>query len=423
MSNKKIGLLNLQYIDNYGANLIAFAMESVCSELFPDYTVQTINRIIDEEIINSQAYSFSNMIRLFGVTKGISTKLISFYRIVRLFVFNNLITKTFKKFIKFILKTPSISPADDPIATLSQKRLSNFQNFRNQHLHMTDPFSDERFMDEDFGAIIVGSDVVWKPQRLLAKTANKTFFLQTNRNFKKIAYAASLGVSDEKQLKRLAKRYKKSISHFNSISIREFSTTSYIQSIIPEKKVYNCIDPVFLCRADKYENLIEQQADNDKYIYAYILGKNENAINYVNRLAEEKSLKICYHSNSSFKNGNNTYADGPCEFLQRIKNAEYVITDSFHGTAFSIIFKKQFYSFTRGVLSVRLENFMSQIGMKDRLLSSVSDETDIDSEIPYDDVFEKIDDWVKSSKEFLKEAIYQEDKNENCCNNANKTEQ
>ena len=411
MSTRKIGLLNLQYIDNYGANLISFAMEQTVKELVDDVCVETINYVPDELIMYKQSETFKNRMLQYGFWKTFQYYSKKLLTSIKSNIRNNRLTAPLKKGIKRFLGRPETQYGiSNPNASFQQDRLNNFAVYRNSLLNMSPQCESGDFSQFEYDTIVVGSDVVWKPQRLLSDHVNKAFFLIDKGVYKRIAYAASLGISDKKQMQRLKKHYTTAISHFDAISIRESSGTEYIQSLFSDRKIYNCIDPVFLRPATEYAQIGKSNEDTEPYIYAYIIGKNLGAIEYTKRLAKEKNLKILFHSTKAFDIGTNTISDGPCEFLDRIKNAEYIITDSFHGTAFSIIFKKQFYSFTRGVLSVRLENFMTQIGLKSRLLSDVDETTNIDSEIPYEKVWEYLDSWIANSKKFLSNALNSEDK-------------
>ncbi len=405
MKKRKIGLLNLQYVDNYGANLISFAMEQTVKELSDSSDITTINYCPNDDIVYRESIDFKNYCLQFGFknalvfhTRRLYKSVINTFRKSKLFYI-------LKKILKRNVNTVFNSSTDNNM----DLRLMNFEIFREKSLNLSVPCEKEQIFQQGYDTIIVGSDVVWKPQRLLSQYVNGAFFLDSELSFNRVAYAASLGISDKKQMKRLAKYYKKSILKFNWISIRETSGTEYIQKIVPNKKIYNCIDPVFLRPATEYEALITRNAKTKPYIYAYILGKNPDAIRYVNKLAEKKGLDVLYHSNSKPEIGINTETDGPYEFLERIKNAEYIITDSFHGTAFSIIFRKQFLTFTRGVLSIRLEDFLTHIGLKSRLIASIDENTNIDAAIAYDEVWSYLDNWISKSKEFLKNALNNEE--------------
>ncbi len=410
---KRIGLLNLQYIDNYGANLISYAMEKVVNELLPESMVQTINYAPDENIVYKESESIKNYYLQFGLYKTIKFKYFQFLRKTKALFRNNILVKR----IINIYKGRDINyQYIECEPQFLRERKYNFQKYRENYLNLSNSLTSDEVFSQSYDAIIVGSDVIWKPQRLLSNYVNKVFFLKNNKPFKRIAYAASLGVSDQNELKRLIPYYQTAIKEFDAVSIREVTTTQYIQSIFPDKVVYNCVDPVFLPNPDDYLPLIKN-SDEQPYIYAYLLGKNNEAFEYVQHLAKQKNLPIKYHSKFKF-DGINCESDGPCEFLQRIYNAEYVITDSFHGTAFSIIFRKKFLTFTRGILSVRLEDFLHHINLEERLVSTVTEKTNIDEDIIYEKSFNILNDWISDSKQFISNSL-KEEHNENCCNNAN----
>ena len=137
------------------------------------------------------------------------------------------------------------------------------------------------------------------------------------------------------------------------------------------------------------------------------MGNNKEACRYAQKLAEQKGLKIVFHTNYSdigFE-GESSLSDGPLEFLSRIKNADYIVTDTFHGTAFSIIFHKRFITFTRGNMSVRLEDFLSHIDLKSRFVESTDDIGRIDTAIDYSRVDEVLGEWISASKKWFSNAV------------------
>lgn len=409
MKHRSIGLLNVQYADNYGANLIAYAMERTVDDILEGQgTIQTIDYCPDLVKMYSEANGIKNSYLQYGFRKAANLAI----RQAKAQVVRNIRQAKLLYPLKAVYqKVHTGSKSIDETATydcdLKPKRLENFEKFRKNHLNRTSKCTNVEFSTMGFDTIVVGSDVVWKPQRLLSKEVKNAYFLSFPGKLKRVAYAASLGISDKKEMHRLRHRYKKAIEPFDAISIRESSGAAYIQSLFSDRKVYNCIDPVFLRSRSEYEKLIEDEEISVPYIYAYILGDNPVAYKYVERLSREKNLRILYHISpgKTLENGESVYSDGPVEFLKRIKNACYIVTDSFHGTAFAIIFCKQFFSFTRGILSVRLDNFLAQIGLSSRLLSTTTEKTDIDAPIAYDKVWSVLNNWVETSTCFLRNAL------------------
>ena len=419
----KIGLLNIQQVDNYGANLIAYAMQQQVLDI-----IGTSNsvEIIDYRPDYTQSYLQSQKIKHLYLQYGLLYALKKVFLKVKRAIINAVRSVEILNEARSIFK--SIYKKDDSEETYidenaQMQRLARFEEFRQAYLNRTSICKAEDIPDLRFDAIIVGSDVVWKPQRLLSPEGNLVYFLHFPTTAKRIAYAASLGISDKAAMKRMRTRYQAAIEPFDFISIRESSGTKYVQSLFPNRTIYHCIDPVFLRGEDEYCCMQTKMDYNEAFIYAYILGDNADAYKYVENLAREKNLKVLYHVNRNVSglDGDSTYSDGPAEFLSRVYNAKYIVTDSFHGTAFSIIFRKQFFAFTRGILSVRLENFLTQIGLASRLLKTVHEDTNIDETIPYDDVWKVLDIWIEESKNYLRKALFMEEIYENNCDHAYKT--
>lgn len=410
MNHRQVGLLNVQYADNYGANFIAYAMEQTVNDILGETTsIHTIDYRPDLLIVNAETSTIKNTYLQFGLgaairvaTCRIKCAMIRSLRPLKVLPPVNWLLHIRRQ--KY-MSTNEPCQMYDPV--LRSARLQKFERFRDLYLHRTPQCSKEELQAFEYDTIIVGSDVVWKPQRLLSDEVRDVFFLSFGRNHKRVAYAASLGISDKGEMHRLRNRYRKMIKPFDAVSIRETSGTEYVQSLFEDKIIHHCIDPVFLRKQSEYAAMVPQSQTQKPFIYAYILGDNPNAHNYVAQLSREKGMHVLYHTSPKtiFENGTTTYTDGPLEFLERVKNADYVITDSFHGTAFSIIFRKRFFSFTRGILSVRLEDFLSQIGLSSRLLEKATKDTNIDAPIDYEKVWNCLDRWIVSSMTFLKNAI------------------
>lgn len=407
---KKIGLLNIQHIDNYGANLISYSMEQEAG-LATDHTaeVTTIRFLPDRKKSLKQANTLLNSIRMNGIA-GIGKKISASFNRMNYKLRTGIRKTALFRLAKRLLKkgSPEQACADDKTLELKRLRAENFESFHSRVLHLSEPISIENIDKLDYDVIVVGSDVVWKPQRLLAKEENCAYFLTRVKKSAGIAYAASIGISDVKILGRLSKRYKAAVRRFSFVSMRERNAQKYIGELLPDTEVANCIDPVFLRTANEYEQLIAGIAPkHDAYVYVYLMGNNKEACRYAQKLAEQKGLKIVFHTNYSdigFE-GESSLSDGPLEFLSRIKNADYIVTDTFHGTAFSIIFHKRFITFTRGNMSVRLEDFLSHIDLKDRFVESTDDIGRLDAAIDYSRVDEVLGEWIAASKKWFSNAV------------------
>lgn len=205
--------------------------------------------------------------------------------------------------------------------------------------------NDEEYINlcNNYDLLIFGSDQIWNPN---------WFHPYYYADFKEIvtlkfSYAPSIGVSNIDN--RLINSYRHTLSNFFAISIREKEGCELLESVL-NRKINNVVDPVFLLSKEDWEKLIvNEQTKYKPYVLAYFLTDNINHWRAVSHFAKKKKLDvrvIPYRGMSYLKK--NAFLDVDCDkFLDLIKNAEYVLTDSFHACAFSIIFKKKFVVFER----------------------------------------------------------------------------
>jgi hypothetical protein len=290
-------------------------------------------------------------------------------------------------------------------------RNQRFEVFKDSFMNLTRIYTDAYKINKDvnYSAFITGSDIVWGPKRSDNFRSEGYYLKFANKGETKIAYAPSLDNVVDKKLKKLSNCYKDNLAYIDYISVREKSSVDFLQSLT-DKKVYHCADPAFLVKADYYDDMIDfAQIDNkdDKYIYVYILEINNDIVEYANKLAREKNLKICYYSfnhNNFDGKTENCSSDGPAEFLYRLKNAEYVLTNSFHCVVFSMLFKKKFLSFQRSEVSIKSSELLELFDLKNRIVSD-DNYIDIDNEIDFDKLDEKIDVVRNESIDYLKNAL------------------
>ncbi len=211
-----------------------------------------------------------------------------------------------------------------------------------------------------YDGFITGSDQVWN-----YTWYDKNYFLDFASNSKiKLSYAASLGHNEiPNDIKEV---YKSHLKYFNAVSVREQNMVELFTPISPVNVEW-VVDPVFLLNKEEWDKAVSNTVNvNEKHVFCYFFGENKKEREIAKAYASKKGLKVVtpqsilpgYYLDESFadiklKNVN------PGEFLYLIKNAECVFTDSFHATAFSLIFQKQFFVFNR----------YSNGGMSDRITS------------------------------------------------------
>lgn len=228
---------------------------------------------------------------------------------------------------------------------------------------------DKRFTNE-YDYFIAGSDQIWGGGYLV-----KPFmFLEFAPDKKKIALCPSFGTDTIKKFNR--KHFKKSISKFSRLSVREKSGQKII-SELTGREVPILSDPVMLLDADEWHDFAKNSTvKQQKYIFVHFLGiPNKHTIQFINQIASEFDLNIiCFANNYSVYDilKAYTFVDGtPYDYVSLIENASFVFTDSFHTSHFSIIFNRNFYTFERNYghknkQSTRIHNLLSMYECSER---------------------------------------------------------
>ena len=253
-------------------------------------------------------------------------------------------------------------------------------------------------LDIDFW--ICGSDQIWNTE--ITRGFNKGFFLDFNTKGKKISYAVSMGIPELP--KNEEEDFKQSINKLDCISVREESLKNYAEKFT-EKEVTKTLDPTLLLNAEDYNDLIMENKYGD-YILIYALGPDERLTKIAKKIAEKKNIKIIELND---KKQENYFCEqisdaGPEEFLTLFKNAKAVVTNSFHGTIFSIIFQKEFYTITRLNRNSRMENILDIVEMRDRLIDKI-EEIDNVKEQNYERAIKNLEEEKRKSQEFFKNAL------------------
>ncbi|WP_290061200.1 polysaccharide pyruvyl transferase family protein [Paraclostridium bifermentans] len=251
---------------------------------------------------------------------------------------------------------------------------------------------------------VVGSDQVWNSQLSLGRL-DPAYFLDFTNSKNKIAISSSIGRTDvtDEELKEM-KEYLKS---FSSISVREQSAKDLLERIGVED-IVNILDPVFLLEMEDYKKFI-RPVNHKKYLLIYSFERNETTQKIANEIAKRLNLKIVEIGIFKSKYDCDKYEHnaGIEEFLSLIHNAEFIVTSSFHGTAFSILLNKQFISVAPTLRKTRLENITSLFGISDRLITEKSD-YDIEKiiePIEYTDINKLIKENSDKGRNFIKNAI------------------
>lgn len=336
----KVGILTLRFHSNFGFIMQAYAMQKVLKEMGHEpYHYYT--RVEQTSYLNRFKQTIKNGIDI--LFKGKQTPLFYYW--------------------------PSNKDYDV---------IDKYTNeFINEHIQLTPYFKNVKELSSydtsKFDAFIVGSDQVWREQFSLNITTY--FFDFVPEEKPRMSYAASFGIPQldyTDQEKRICKEL---LSKFKIVTVRESDAVDICKKEFGVEA--KCVlDPTLLIKKDVYSHLADRGAilnDGKPYIFAYILEYNDSINQFIKEASEKYNLPVINllpenYSFSSRSNLNSLVYPPIYDILRGFRDAEFVITDSFHGTAFSIILNKVFSSYIhphRG--SSRITSILSMLDLNDRL--------------------------------------------------------
>ncbi|WMJ89817.1 polysaccharide pyruvyl transferase family protein [Anaerocolumna sp. MB42-C2] len=295
----------------------------------------------------------------------------------------------------------------------SLQRYHNYTSFIKKNLNLLGDFTTyEELKAADLGldAYIVGSDQVWNSEHIGG--FDPAYFLDfVKPGPLKISYAASIG--RDYILPVYHDQIKNSLKSFTSISVREKSAKKPVKALA-KKEVDVVLDPTLLLTREEYEEIKTNLKIREKYIFVYMMENNPDVIAFANKVSTATGLPIVQRRpNKLFKNEiASCYTSAPGDFLGLIENAEYVITNSFHGTVFSIIYETPFVSMLHSNTGSRTVDLLKSLNLESHLLYSASDFTDF-SQFRIDNpekLRKRILDLRQSSLLFLLDALRNNDR-------------
>lgn len=268
-------------------------------------------------------------------------------------------------------------------------------------------------MAENYSAFLVGSDQLWRTDSV----EHGYYTLEwVPDHIRKIAYSTSIGVKEVPWFQ--VEKNKRFMNRFDHIALREQSACDLVYKLTG-RKVPVVLDPTLLFTGDQWLEIQQQEPlTNGKYIFCYLLGDNPLQREFIKTVKEKTGYKIvALQQLDDYIPSDEGFADeapyvGPREFLNYIRNAEFVFTDSFHCSVFSILYKKNFFTFSRFAegakqsTNTRIDNLLHITGLEDRRMTK--DKT-VDGVINYNGSFDGVDArlnaYRKSSMEYLHNAL------------------
>lgn len=325
--------------------------------------------------------------------------------------------KKFYKKVKVIDFYKQSSKSSIKMKIQSSLESKYFKEYNQKFLSLTskmENFEGLKKLNNEFDTFVVGSDQVW---RGIWNLDSKThyFFDFVDDDKRKIAYAASFGVDYWEGDKKLTEEIKPLIKRFDHISVREESGIDICKNTFGVDDAVCVLDPTLMISKEDYQPILDDWKDKShlkkKYIAHMLLDDTEelkkesqNIANYLKadiNYIKGKYKKILWKKYFSYNKVS--------QWLTYLKDAELVITDSFHCTVFSIIFHKKFVVVANPMRGIaRLETLLSKVGLEDRFFTDIKDVMKsriLNKEIDYNEVEKKLAVHRKYSMDFLKKAL------------------
>jgi hypothetical protein len=338
-------------------------------------------------------------------------KILSQYGEVSTINYNNPHLANHLDFIRFKLSIHGLKMFLHDLLRLKERytTINKFKNFIKENMNLTLSVSKKEIEEgamNEFDVYVCGSDQIWNPDIINAKGAiDTTYFLAfAPDGTKKISYASSMGAHIFTENEKI--QLKKLLTDFEKISVREASSKDMLQDLL-NRKVEHVLDPTLLLSKEEWIKTLNIDVNNrrlkEEYILVYSVPKSDLMITAVEYYKEKLGLKVAiidqglkpfvkcdYHIKDA----------GPKDFIELFANASFIITDSFHGTCFSVNFEKQFVSVSSGKLAGRMESLLKLLNIEQKIIQSPKDFTVAIVALSFDDKLKSI---KKLSLNYLKE--------------------
>ncbi|OMD60023.1 hypothetical protein BSK62_26095 [Paenibacillus odorifer] len=344
---KKIGISTVHTGFNYGSALQAYASKVILQEM----GYQGINISLKGSLIKGRDVRIKKIaviaIRLLRQPHNIKK---------RVSVYSDNLSKSYSEQTKVLFNNFRLNKINPYSCTWNQlKRIAK---------------------SDDYKAFLCGSDQVWNSEALYV---DPQYYLRFAPKVKRIAFSPSFGRDKVADYNRsIIKKY---IMDIPNLSVREESGVSIIKELT-NKDAAHLIDPTLMLDGTKWDQYLELQediSDTENYILAYFLNEpSDYAKECIKKLAQEKKVKvIALPYQREVRDWFDFAPDaGPVEFVKYVKNASYVCTDSFHGTAFAVNYKVPFYTFDRqygsaGKQSSRVVSLLKLVSLENHFNPSI----------------------------------------------------
>ena len=383
---KPVGLVTCYFHHNYGSMLQAYATEMIMQKMGLPYETIACKRPRDYMVENKYLYYIKKLlISDWGMFLG----------------------------KRHIAKVKAQNPT---FKANVEKRDAAFDKFATEFFHTSKLCKTRAELEEmanNYSAFLVGSDQLWRTDSV----EHGYYTLEwVPDNIRKIAYSTSIGVKKIPWFQ--VKKNRKFMNRFDYIALREQSACD-IYHEMTGKTCPVVLDPTLLFTGEEWLSIQQEKPLTDgKYIFVYLLGNNPDQREYIRKIKAKTGYKIvALQQLDDYIPSDEGFADeapyvGPREFLNYIRNAEYVFTDSFHCSVFSILYRKNFFTFSRFAenaaqsTNTRIDNLLHIAGLEGRRWTSNKPVDDcINMPHKFDGVEDRLNEMRKSSWNYLNKAF------------------
>ena len=249
-----------------------------------------------------------------------------------------------------------------------------------------------------------GSDQVWNTQNSNPPADLGAYYLAFAGEKKRVAYAGSFGKDDFSPEETVM--VTSWLKQYSAISVREDTAVDTLHRFGLDG--VHVVDPTLLLTPEDYKKLCTKKAPKPGYVFIYNLNRNKVLEQAAVAIAKKKGLRVINFADTFefVKGAKNLFGNDPLDFLNYLSNADYVVTDSFHGTAFSLNFSKQVLSIPAPKYNCRLESILRLTGCENRMFTTVEEALEkIETPIDYTAAQEKLQAARERSLQYLKEAL------------------
>ncbi len=361
MSQKKAGVITFHDYDNYGAILQSYALQQKLKELGAD-----------AEIIDYTCDYISNPFQL----KRLKSKGLFNY----------------------------IYGAIGYICYLPRRRKCRRFRERLAYSRHVDAKTVAQ-LDGQYDVFIAGSDQVWDWH---LTNFDRTYLLDFVTRGKKCSYAASMG--EHLPAEEYRQAYTELLNSFDQITMREDYGAEVVEQLIGQKPCSVC-DPTLLLTGEEWAKLVPEKKKRKPYILVYQLGVNPSFVSFVKRMQKLTGLNVVYvpFPLVGLMKCRIQLGVGPEEWIGLFRDAEYVVTDSFHGAVFSILFHKSFFVRSDGHhKNRRAEEFLTRLGLASRLISGEQTDEELTAPVDYAVADRELANFREASVDQLRKMISEE---------------